>query len=286
MCSSFSLLRQLVATGLLLFAGYSYSIAQNVINLEPELPATIANTQQGPGKTWYDKTSSTWCTVTNNNQAVTVQLVITDCWQQKKIIDNGLEIWIDAKGKKKKSTGIAFPMAPTPPSANNKQPANNNQSPANNHPVAFEPEAQHSNDQQAMRKQLQNKVSQQREMQLTGFIDELNGIQNCNHASGLQVSLQFVHDTLIYQATIPFQTFAKPPGFNVPISIGIIEKGIQLQGPGSNGMPDFDGPSDGAGGMMPPPGPPPGMDEQGEEEDGARQFWQDDEVWYKFVVKS
>lgn len=278
MCCS-SLLRQLVATSLLLFAGYSYSIAQNVINLEPELPATIANNQQGPGKTWYDKTSKTWCTVTNNNQAVMVQLVITDYWQQKKIIDNGLEIWIDAKGKKKKSTGIAFPMAPTPPSANNNQP------PANNHPVAFEPGDQHAGaDQQAMRKQLQNKISQQREMQLTGFTDELNGIQNCNHTSGLQVSLQFVHDTLVYQATIPFQTFAKPPGFNTPVSIGIIEKGIQLQGPGGNGTPDFDGPPDG-GGMMPPPGPPPGMDEQGNEEDGARQLWQDDEVWYKFTLK-
>lgn len=269
-----SFCRQLMATGLLLFTGYCYSFAQKVMNLEPEVPATIALSQQDHGKVWYDNNSKTWCSIHNNDKALYIQLVIADPLQQQKVIENGIEIWIDAKGKKKKSTGIAFPLPAKPSAAGSNQPSFDQRTA----PPAPTP----STGKQAPTQLLKSRLSMQREMQLTGFLNELNGVQNCDHPSGLHVSMQFDNDTLVYQAVIPFQTMTKPIGFNTPVSIGIIQKGRLLQPSGD--MPGFGEP--GEEGMMPPPGPPPGMDAPDEDDDDhMRQLWEDNIVWYKVVCR-
>lgn len=268
--------RQSLITGLFILTGYFYSNGQTIFNLEPEMPAPIAALAQQPGlKSWYDKTAKTWCSIYNDNKAVYIHLTIADLLQQKKIVENGIELWIDVKGRKKKNTGISFPLPAT-------HPANDRTPPSNESTFPF-PQTDNANplEKTTIRQQLRSLVPLQREMRLTGFVEELNGIQNANHPSGLHVSLQFKQDTLIYLATIPFQALSRPVPFNTAITIGIIEKGMSRKGLEGNEMPDFgDPPGDG---MMPPPGPPPGdVFSAGE---NAQQMWKDDIIWYRFTIR-
>lgn len=255
--------RQSLITGLLFMTGYFYSNGQTIINLEPEMPAPVAALAQQPGlKSWYNKTTRTWCSIYNDNKTVYIQLSITDLLQQKKVVENGIELWIDIKGKKKKNTGIIFPWAATLPTNDHPSSRNDNKFPGPPDDNAKAPEKT------AIRQQLKSLASLQREMKLKGFVDELNGIQNANHPSGLHVSLQFKHDTLIYRAIIPLQTLGRPVSFNTNITIGIVEKGV-LPAPGDD--------------MMPPPGPQP--DEAFSPGDNAKQFLADDIIWYRFTLR-
>lgn len=103
--------RQSLITGLFILTGYFYSNGQTIFNLEPELPGPIAALAQQPGlKSWYNKTAKTWCCIYNDHNAVYIQLSITDLLQQKKVVDNGIELWVDVKGKRKRNTGIKFPL--------------------------------------------------------------------------------------------------------------------------------------------------------------------------------
>lgn len=252
-----SALKQLITTSLFLF----------IIHL-------VATAQQNSGKEWYDAVSKTWYNIHNDNKAVYIQLTLTDPLQQKKIIENGVEIWVDAKGKRKKNMGVAFPLTTTSPAGMQQPPA-----------APQQPQG----DKQSPNESLKERIGQLREMKVTGFASDLNGVQNSNHPSGLQTSLQFSNDTLVYLAVIPFQTMGRPVGFNTPISIGIVQKGrlSQMQGPGG-GMPDFGGEPGGGDGMAPPPGPPPGGmggPDDDEDDSNRRQLWEDNEVWYRFVLK-
>lgn len=106
--------RQSLITGLFIVTGYFYSNGQTIFNLEPELPAPIAALAQQPGlKSWYNKTAKTWCCIYNDHNAVYIQLSITDLLQQKKVVENGIELWVDVKGKRKRNTGIIFPLSAT-----------------------------------------------------------------------------------------------------------------------------------------------------------------------------
>ncbi|MEP6746072.1 MAG: hypothetical protein ABJB86_00015 [Bacteroidota bacterium] len=83
-------------------------------------------------------------------------------------------------------------------------------------------------------------IARQHEMKLTGFKEDLNGMQNIHHPSGLSISLYFIKDTLVYGAQLPVNTLAEPLSVNSRISICLVEKGMK--------MPDF------GGGQMPPDG--------------------------------
>jgi len=270
--------RKSLITGLFILTGYFSSSAQTIINLEPELPAPIATLAQQAGlKSWYDKTARTWCCMYNDNKAVYIQLSIADLLQQKKIVENGIELWIDVKGKKKRNTSITFPLPVTPP-------ANHHAAPSSDMKFPFSPpDNEKPLDRTAIRQQLKALVSLQREMRLKGFVDELNGVQNAKHPSGLQVSLQFHHDTLIYLAAIPFQALSRPVSFTTPMTIGIVEKGMLAARFNGNGMPDLGEPP--GDDMMPPPGPLPDEAFYTEGNANAQQLWKDDMIWYRFTVK-
>ncbi len=212
--------RQSLITGLFILTGYFYSNGQTVFNLEPELPAPIAALAQQPGlKSWYNKTAKTWCCIYNDHNAVYIQLSITDLLQQKKVVENGIELWVDVKGKRKKNTSIKFPLP--------------------------------------------------------------GGTKNVQHPSGLHVTLAYDHDTLIYQAIIPFQALGRPVSINADMNIGIVAKGMLPAGFVGMEMPDLDEPP--GDGMMLPQGPPPG--EVFSVEENAKQFRKDDIVWYRFTVR-
>jgi hypothetical protein len=268
--------RQSLITGLFILTGYFYSNGQTVFNLEPELPAPIAALAQQPGlKSWYNKTAKTWCCIYNDHNAVYIQLSTTDLLQQKKVVENGIELWIDVKGKRKRNTGIIFPL----PAAHA---TNDHANHPNERQFPFPPTENASPlEKAAMRQQLKSLVSLQREMKLKGFMDELNGTQNAKHPSGLHVSLAYDHDTLIYQATIPFQALGRPVSINADMNIGIVAKGMLPAGFVGMEMPDLDEPP--GDGMMLPQGPPPG--EVFSAEGNAKQFRKDDIVWYRFTVR-
>lgn len=106
-------------------------------------------------------------------------------------------------------------------------------------------------------------------MKLEGFKEELNGVQNSRHPSGIQVCLYFVKDTLVYQAQLPLNTLSEPLLVNSRVAVGIIQKGmpVGLQAGGDIPPPAGDG-------MMPPPAGG---------EDGMRIF-EDSIIWYKFLL--
>ncbi|MFT3933758.1 MAG: hypothetical protein QM726_09105 [Chitinophagaceae bacterium] len=229
-----------------------------------------------PVKKNYDEDARSWYAVYNTGNTLHVYLAVTDPVQQRKIVMNGLEIWIDAKGKKNKKTGILFPIALTDKMPK-PQPGLNN---GNNRPGGFiqgngvDTNAIHD---------LEKNIAQQHEMKLTGFKDELNGLQSTQHPSGIAVALYFSKDTLIYEAQLPLNTLSETIPLNSRVSVGIVEKGRQMgiMGDG-NGMPppDGGGPGGGGDGNMPPPGGPPPFGE-----DGMRIF-EDNTIWCKLTIEA
>lgn len=213
-------------------------------------------------KMQYNDEARTWYTAHRDTAAVFVRLQITDAVQQKKILQNGLELWVDIKGKKNKKTGVTFPV---PEKRATVMPAQWTQSVEANVPATNS-----RNTVDVLVKQ----VSAQREMQLTGFAEELNGRQNCTHPSGIYATLNIHGDTLTYEVVIPYRVLPAQPEARSTISIGVVEKGILFTG----GMPGGDAPVMGDG---PPPGPPPGGS------DSMMQMMEDNVFWYKIkpVIK-
>ena len=218
-----------------------------------------------PVKKNYDEDAKSWYAVYNTGNIIHVYLAVTDPLQQRKIVTNGLELWIETKGKKNKKTGILFPVTlheagerpvqATPPGFSGPGGFGNHPPDTNNIQV------------------LETAIALQREMKLTGFKEDLNGMQNIHHPSGIQVSLYFIKDTLVYDAQLPVNTLSDPISVNSRMAVCLVEKGSPLPGfDGNEMLPD------GAGnGMMPPPGPGPGGEE------GMRMF-QDNTIWYKFSL--
>ena len=176
-----------------------------------------------PGvKIQYDEYAKSWYSIYSNGGAIHVYLAVADTLQQRKITANGIELWIDTKGRKRKKTGILFPYAG------------------------------------------------KTEMKLVGFTDELNGIQNSIHASGLRLTIH-LNDlgVLIYEAQVPLAVFSKPPAMNTRINIGIAEKGMPL--------PNFDMHE------MPPQSAIP-ADEPPTMADMDIHLFEDTTIWHKFTL--
>jgi hypothetical protein len=106
-------------------------------------------------------------------------------------------------------------------------------------------------------------------------------IFNIPHSSGLQLSLHFTGDTLIYEAEIPLTVFPASFSFDKPMGIGIIEKGASLPDFGGNGMPGGDGEPPGEGMMS--AGPSPGNFSDDED---MQKLFADDSIWFRFKTVS
>ena len=227
------------------------------------------NEAAAPAKKTYNEAAKSWYAVYNTAGSLHVYLAVTDPQQQEKIIMNGIQLWIDARGKRNKKTGILYPFVST---INKTSPS----LPDMNRPLNFN-NGRHDI---ANIKALETMVDAYHEMQLTGFKEDLNGVQNSHHPSGIHVSMYFIKDTLFYEAQLPLNTLPEAPVLNSHISVGIIEKGMPLPGfNGNGGMLPPDGGGPGGDGMMPPPGgPAPGGEE------GMRIF-EDDIIWYKLSLQ-
>jgi len=173
------------------------------------------------------------------------------------------------KGKKNKKTGISYPLpdkerAFTPPGNNSTDPAQR----------------------LSIRKILEPVLARKREMTVTGFVNEVNGMQPVHLRDGFEVTLHFRNDTLVYDAEIPLNVFARSLPTDKSISIGIVQKGLLPAGLNDGGMPDGGGMPGGGengppgGGGPPDGGLPDGMPPGGDE---MQKAFRDNVIWFKLT---
>lgn len=213
-----------------------------------------------PVKMMYDGDAKTGYSVSNSDKLLKVRLWVADPKQQRKILENGLELWIDTRGKKNKKTGILYPL-PARPAGNVAK---------TDHPGEAAANEAHS---------LPSLVAGQKEIKLVGFSEDLNGVQNQHHLSGIDVSLRIINDTLFYDAQVPLPLLPGLAADNARLGIGIIEKGKDPSLFPGGDMPGGGPPGGGDG--MGPGGPPPGNGPAPETD--IDQF-ANNVIWYKFSI--
>jgi hypothetical protein len=264
-------------TALLLTGSYQPVFCQVAYPAEKIMPGSDSSRKPLPvPEMAYDPDTKTAYAAFGTAQSLYVHLEVMDPGQQRKIIQNGLELWIDVKGKKNKKTGIAYPLpdkerAFTPPGDKRSDPA----------------------ERLNVRKALEPVLARKKEMTVTGFVNEVNGLQPVHLRDGFQVTLHFKNDTLVYDVEIPLNVFTRPLAPDKIINIGIIEKGLLPSGLNEGGMPEGGGAPGGGengppggppgnGGGAPPDGggPPDGMPPGGEE---MQQAFRDNVIWFTFT---
>jgi len=240
---------------------------------------TINAPTQPYAKQQYDEDAYTWYGAYADDKNIYVRLAVKDSTQKAKLLQNGLELWVDSKGKKNKVTGIMFPLGEKA----NVYPGGGNRNAAGGPPSFF---TTNTNKNINADSALAQQISRQTEAELKGFTGDVNGRQPLQKLTGFAIMLGMQHDTLMYSATIPLNNINQADKGTV--SIGIFEKGIELpgfDGGGSGGDmdggsgPPAGGPPPGGGGMMAPgDGPPDGFD--------MRRLFQTNVIWYKVKLHS
>jgi hypothetical protein len=205
----------------------------------------------------FDNSTKLIYSISNDESALYIAVKATDRFQQMKIVQGGMEIWIDFKAKKSKSTGIKFPLG------------EDGMSTALNRPSGQDPKE--------MRQQMRRKLLT---MELTGFKDGLNGAQSVY--SDLQVKPVIDwddKDDMIYEVVIPFAALEESYRNNLNnMSIGIVIKGLKMDQGSSNGMP---------GGGPPRGGPPGGMRPGGgnmPDRSQMENMTKEDSFWIKYTI--
>jgi hypothetical protein len=221
--------------------------------------------------------------VYNDEKSIHIIVLITDSLQKKKVLQNGMEVWVDAKGKKNKTTGILFPLSPS----GDIYPGGGNRKAAGGPPPSF----QNWDNKKSADTSFAVLIEKRQQFELKGFAADLNGKQNINTMrAGITVALRLAADTLIYEAVIPFGSVGIAATLDKSIAIGIVEKGTDLPGfegmggPGAGGDDGGGGPPGGFDGG-PPPGPPPGEQQDGGGVDFRRLF-STNVIWFKFKLRN
>ena len=225
----FTLLLSLVAVS------GTISAVEKVLPYKSDVVIDGFNREWSPLLPRYDNSTGINYDVANDETHLFLIIRIADEDVQKRIIQNGLEIWINKQGKKKKVTGITFPLPMTkdPKMGQNKPSEKSNSSPL----TEMSPERLlHSN-----------------ELTLTGFLID-NGKQPTKGCP-IQVALsKDQSNCLIYELAVPFNSFYKESlgrdDVNIPFCIGIEEKGAESSVSSNEAwkMRDSGGPG-GPGGM-------------------------------------
>lgn len=224
----------------------SLAVSGTMFAVEKELPYKSDVVIDGVNKEWtpllprYDKSTGINYDIANDEKHLFFIIRIADEAAQQRIMQNGLEIWINKQGKKKKVTGITFPLPMTKDSKMGK-----------NRP----PEKIKSLSSTERSPEMPLRSS---ELTLTGFLID-NGKQPAKGCP-IQVALsKDPSDCLIYELAVPFNSFYKESldrdDTNVPFCIGIAVKGTESSA-GSNeaGKMGDSGGMGGPGGGMGGPG--------------------------------
>ncbi len=170
------------------------------------------------GLFYYHSDAGILYALANDSMAFYICMKVLSGEQQMKILRNGLEIWIDPSGKKKKISGITCPLS---------SPRLGNQN--------FLLKQGEKPDQQKMALQ---SVLLVKEMTLTGFKDEIDGTRHMDYnATGIKVVLAIDSTgVLVYEAKIPFSAFRNEIKPAQAISLGCVIPAIDVPPEFRNGM--------------------------------------------------
>lgn len=225
-----------------------------------KLTATVdGNSTEWGNDFSYDKETKTIYSIANDADHLYILIKSADRMQQAKILQGGIEIWLDDKAKKNKTVGIKFPLG----NAMNMQalPSNRSGSERPSQPR-------------------QQPGQQFTTMELVGFKDGLNGQQSVQASSPIKPAIQYDESlNLIYELAVPFS--ALPEDFLEDfssLSIGVIIKGLKL--PEGGGMPGG-APGGPGGGMRRPSAPPPGGGSM-PDRSGMENMSKDGVFWIKY----
>lgn len=187
---------------LLLSLAFSTSIyaEDNVLTYKTDVEVDGINNEWGTPLPKYNKNTCINYNVVNDERNIYFILRIADEAILKQITQNGLEVWVNKDGKKKKVTGVTFPL---PMSKNSKDGKAGRQgqniSSEKNVPegsISIQP------------KQEQGVYRPSNELILTGFLLD-NGKQPTKGCPVRVAALMDNSNSLVYELAIPFNTFYK-----------------------------------------------------------------------------
>jgi|GEM_PF-561434 len=254
----------------------------------------------------YDKTTGINYSIANDAKNLYFIIRVTDVATQKQIMKNGLEVWINKEGKKKKTTGISFPLPmEKPKNAKNGQkqsgsPTEQGMQSQDMQGFQSGENGQASSPDDQTRKQGQrpeqmpgqNMSFPARELTLTGFLID-NGKQP---VKGCPVHVAISRDEsscMTYELTVPFNTFFKEQleksDKDLPFCFGFLIKGTDegnqtggfgMGGPGMGG-PGMGGPGMDGGGMG---GPGMSMGGQRNSSATANTVLEEKKCWIKATL--
>jgi hypothetical protein len=258
----------------------------------------------GKNKEWssplpsFDKKTGINYSVANDLSNLYFILRITDNSTIQQITQNGLEIWINKDGKKKKVTGVTFPL-PIKPDAGKTgtKPSLRRQ--------GENPDMEQVSGEHVMAPKMANDLKQgmgrkgplpNNELKLTGFLID-NGQQPLNGCKVRAAASIDDYGCLIYELAVPFNTFYKEKldqddietkfyiGFVIKAADSSTEESMSggMMGGGPGGM------GGGPGGMGGGPGGPGGMGPMGGNPEGMGSMSQisgtstEKTFWFKVI---
>jgi hypothetical protein len=173
----------------------------------------------------YDNSTKCIYSIANDESALYIAIKAIDRIQQMKMIQGGMEIWIDGKVKRNKSIGVKFPLGGG---------------------IMSMPDNRSSTrDSKEMRQQM---MAQMLTMELIGFKEGMNGSQSIYSGTEVKPAIGWDNkDNLIYELAIPLAALNEAVKADLKnISIGIFINGLEMPQNSGSGMPG--GPP---GGMRP-----------------------------------
>jgi hypothetical protein len=206
-----------------------------------------------PGKLYYSSKTKMTYSLSNDKANLYLCFKITDEIMQLKIINAGMEIWLDTTSKAKEQFGILFPCA-----SSNKMNMDGTR-----------PSINTEGQKPDVSKMKQDFFLCQTVMQLKGFKYTTKGVRPLEDVSGIKVKINWdSFNIMIYEAVIPFKTFYKESlsafdstkTFALTINVNAIQMPNMPRGggPGGEGMPGGGGGMPEGGGMFGGGGEPGG----------------------------
>lgn len=209
-----------------------------------------------------DKGKILFC-LSNNDDFIFIDLITPDAPTQKKILDVGMNIWIDVTGKEKKETGVRYPVG------------------ANNVRMRLTQKGGRMTEAEIMMLTRNSAISMAYEMELVGFGEAVPPRAVAAGDSGFMAKIYYNDNgDLVYSLVIPSGkiAFTESRGKTVPFSIGI-EYGAAMiarpQGTAPAGGAARSGPPAGGGGRAGGGGARPGgvMPSSAGQQSGVPVIW-------------
>jgi hypothetical protein len=212
----------------------------------------------------YNNSAKCIYAIANDDSALYIAIKAMDRTQQIKIVQGGVEIWIDDNAKKKKSIGVKFPLG------------------GGSMPMPTGRTGGSGQDSKEMRQQMKLQMLR---MELTGFKEGLNGRHDVYSNVPVKPVIDWDDkDNMVYEVAIPFAALDETVRANLNnISIGIFIKGLKMDR-GLGGMPAGGPPG---GGMQGGGGPPGGMRPGGSgmpDQSQMQNMSTDNSFWTKYTI--